>query len=264
MSELSPIDSHSSPSIGDLSVPSHKKKTALVAETPKFASTLNFNIQASHEDTSKHLKAFRDETISMLSKLVPKQIHSTRDLTLDDMAGIYSVTDELVKEEHRIGNIIALKLLTATCKKEYDDKGLGTRKKRLVLGAQRKKQIITATIRKSAVFGRIYEKATDAELIDLYKARIAPFVQTAKGNYRNKKHAVTLEKTVSKYKDDLEDWEKDMLKEYATCKDWSQTVSTQSLSQSSGLEEESEETRAPSPKGHRISIFKTLNEDLPE
>ncbi|GKT30029.1 hypothetical protein ADUPG1_001350, partial [Aduncisulcus paluster] len=53
-----------------------------------------------------------------------------------------------------------------------------------------------------------------------------------------------------------------------TCKDWAASVASQSLSQSSGVEESEvvqsttrvEHSRAPS-QPHRMSIFKVLNED---
>ncbi|GKT31121.1 hypothetical protein ADUPG1_001858, partial [Aduncisulcus paluster] len=152
--------------------------------------------------------------------------------------------------------------------KEYDGKGIGTGKRRTTLTAQRKKQICLSVIRKSPIFGRIYEGTCDADLIEFYKTRIAPIVTTAKGNYRNKKHAPTLQKSLTKYDDDLESSEMEILREYATCKDWAASVASQSLSQSSGVEESEvvqsttrvEHSRAPS-QPHRMSIFKVLNED---
>ncbi|GKT35376.1 hypothetical protein ADUPG1_002975, partial [Aduncisulcus paluster] len=229
MSGLSPIESQLSPSFEDPVLPRPKKKSA----TPGYVSTLDYNIKAVYQATSKDIRDFREEALGMLSKLVPKRILSTSDLTAADMEGLYSVTDALAKEEHRLGNVIALKLLTATCKKEYDGKGIGTGKRRTTLTAQRKKQICLSVIRKSPIFGRIYEGTCDADLIEFYKTRIAPIVTTAKGNYRNKKHAHTLQKSLTKYDDDLESSEMEILREYATCKDWAASVASQSLSQSS-------------------------------
>ncbi|GKT31106.1 hypothetical protein ADUPG1_001849, partial [Aduncisulcus paluster] len=72
----------------------------------------------------------------------------------------------------------------------------------------------------------------------------------------------------TKYDDDLESSEMEILREYATFKDWAASVASQSLSQSSGVEESEvvqsttrvEHSRAPS-QPHRMSIFKVLNED---